>query len=128
MMPTARKFRALELHIQGWKQNKEKLINVNTQRCGNGPKHGSFQEQEKETVKCVHLHTKIGVVITWKAIKYKTMGTFRIRHHDVTSIQGQNKFVCMHDVNVGVFPLSKNFPLPEIVTRHQEEACCFSAP
>jgi hypothetical protein len=65
---TARKFRAVEVHIHRWKQNKEKLINLNIQRCSNG----HFQEQEKETVNSVHLHIKIGVVITWKAIKYNT--------------------------------------------------------
>jgi len=45
----ARKFWVSEANVWKWKQHKEIMINVNTQKCISETKHGCFQDKEPAT-------------------------------------------------------------------------------
>jgi hypothetical protein len=67
----ARKFSVAEANVQRWKEQKQKLINTNTiQKSCSGPRHGCFQELEKEIIEFVHFKRKAEELITCKTIKY----------------------------------------------------------
>jgi replicative superfamily II helicase len=68
----ARKFSVAEANVRRWQEQKQKLRNTKCIRKSfRGPKHGRFQELEKEVVEFVRMKRKIGVSITRERIKYK---------------------------------------------------------
>jgi hypothetical protein len=68
----ARKFGVAEANVRRWREQKQKLWNAKyIRKSSRGPKHGRFQELEKEVVEFVRLNRKTGVPITREIIKYK---------------------------------------------------------
>jgi uncharacterized protein HemY len=67
---TARKFGVPEANVRRWREQKQKLRNAKCIRKSfRGPKHGRFQELEKEVVEFARLKRKTGVPITRETIK-----------------------------------------------------------
>ena len=133
---TARKFGTVEANVRRWKEQKQKLINTNsTRKSFSDSKNGHFQHLEQEIVEFVYLNWKSAVPVTFETTKYKAWELAKwhvTRHHLAKWHVKRHHFKastvwCVYDAEEWVRSLQKNFALPEITSRLQGEACCFSA-
>jgi hypothetical protein len=68
----ARKYSVSEANVRRWKQEKQKLTNVNsTRKSFSGPKHGRFHEAEEQVVQSVRIRRQNGIPVLCDIIKLR---------------------------------------------------------
>lgn len=100
---TATKFSVVESNILGWRQQKQKLINVNSiQKSFSGPKNGYFQASEQWTVEFVYQHKKLE---GWSHVKQLNIKHGSLPNHKSCGFSSRPGWVGMCDAEEQVLSL-----------------------